>query len=114
MHPSEILHEVQQLYNVSDRLDSLAEQNPQRSEAVITISGRVRNAAIVLDGWRCWSRRKWRRSPDWIQPVPDLLIAVSEPCFLDCGAEASRGERHLEVNYELASRSRHSQRSPTF
>jgi len=24
MHPSAILHEVQQLYNVSDRLDSLA------------------------------------------------------------------------------------------
>jgi hypothetical protein len=29
-------------------------------------------------------------------------------------AEASRGERHLEVNYALAARSRHSQRSPTF
>ena len=29
MHPSAILHEVQQLYNVSDRLDSLAEHHPQ-------------------------------------------------------------------------------------
>ena len=29
-------------------------------------------------------------------------------------AEANRGERHLEVNYELAVRSRHSQRSLIF
>ncbi len=28
MHPNAILHEVQQLYNVSDRLDLLAEQHP--------------------------------------------------------------------------------------
>jgi hypothetical protein len=49
MHPSAILHEVQQLYNVSDRLDSLAEQHPQLSEALITISGRVRNAATLLE-----------------------------------------------------------------
>src|ERR1700736_4866289 len=28
-------------------------------------------------------------------------------CMWDGGAEASRGERHLEVNYELAARSRH-------
>jgi hypothetical protein len=27
MHPNAILHEVQQLYNVSDRLDSLAKQH---------------------------------------------------------------------------------------
>lgn len=40
MHPNEILHEVQQLYNVSDRLDSLAEQHPLVSEALITISER--------------------------------------------------------------------------
>jgi hypothetical protein len=30
------------------------------------------------------------------------------------GAEATRGEGHLEANYELASRSRHSQRSLIF
>jgi hypothetical protein len=28
MHPNAILHEVQQLYNVSERSDSLAEQHP--------------------------------------------------------------------------------------
>jgi len=49
MHPSAILHEVQQLYNVSDRLDSLAEQHPLVSEALITISGSVRNAATLLE-----------------------------------------------------------------
>jgi len=49
MHPTGILHEVQQLYNVSDRLDSLAEQHPLVSEALITISGSVRNTATLLE-----------------------------------------------------------------
>jgi hypothetical protein len=49
MHPNAILHEVQQLYNVSDRLDSLAEQNPPVSDALIAISGSVRNTATLLD-----------------------------------------------------------------
>jgi hypothetical protein len=49
MHPSAILHEVQQLYNVSDRLDLLAEQHPLVSEALITISGSVRNTATLLE-----------------------------------------------------------------
>jgi hypothetical protein len=49
MHPSAILNEVQQLYNVSDRLDLLAEQHPLVSEALITISGSVRNTATLLE-----------------------------------------------------------------
>jgi len=49
MHPTAILHEVQQLYNVSDRLDSLAEQHPLVSEALIIISGSVRNTATLLE-----------------------------------------------------------------
>jgi hypothetical protein len=49
MHPTAILHEVQQLYNVSDRLDSLAELHPLVSEALITISGSVRNTATLLE-----------------------------------------------------------------
>jgi hypothetical protein len=49
MHPNAILHEVQQLYNVSDRLDSLAEQHPLVSEALITIAGSVRNTATLLE-----------------------------------------------------------------
>jgi hypothetical protein len=49
MHPSAILHEVQQLYNVSDRLDWLAEQHPLVSEALITVSGSVRNTATLLE-----------------------------------------------------------------
>jgi hypothetical protein len=49
MHPSAILHEVQQLYNVSDRLDSLAEQHPLVSQQLITISGSVRNTATLLE-----------------------------------------------------------------
>ena len=49
MHSNAILHEVQQLYNVSDRLDLLAEQHPLVSEALITISGSVRNTATLLE-----------------------------------------------------------------
>jgi hypothetical protein len=37
MHPIAILHEVQKLNGVSDRLESLAEQHPVVSEALITI-----------------------------------------------------------------------------
>jgi hypothetical protein len=49
MHSNAILHEVQQLYNVSDRLDLLAEQHPLVTEALITISGSVRNTATLLE-----------------------------------------------------------------
>jgi hypothetical protein len=43
-----ILHEVQQLHDVSERLAMLAEQHPRVSEALMTISGSVRNSATVL------------------------------------------------------------------
>jgi hypothetical protein len=44
-----ILHEATQLYNVSDRLDLLADRHPLVSEALITISGSVRNTATLLE-----------------------------------------------------------------
>jgi hypothetical protein len=44
-----ILREVQQLYRVSDRLDLLAGQHPLVSEALVTISGSVRNTATLLE-----------------------------------------------------------------
>ena len=49
MHPNAILPEVQQLYSVSDCLDSLAGQHPLVSEALISISGSVRNTATLLE-----------------------------------------------------------------
>ena len=49
MHPEAILHEVRQLHNVSDRLDSLAEQHPIVSEALLSISGSLRNTATLLE-----------------------------------------------------------------
>jgi len=49
MDSNAILHEVQQLYNVSDRLDLLSEEHPLVSEALITISGSVRNTATLLE-----------------------------------------------------------------
>jgi len=44
-----ILREATQLYNVSDRLDLLAEEHPVVSEALITISGSLRNTATLLE-----------------------------------------------------------------
>ena len=49
MPSSAILHEAQQLQNVSDRLDSLAGVHPFVSEALVTISGSVRNTATLLE-----------------------------------------------------------------
>ncbi len=49
MPSTAILYEVQRLYGVSDRLDSLAEQHPVVSEALLGISGSVRNAATLLE-----------------------------------------------------------------
>ena len=49
MHSNAILHEVQKLHSVSDRLESLAEQHPLVSETLLTISGSVRNTATLLE-----------------------------------------------------------------
>ena len=50
MHPIAILHEVQKLYKVNDRLESLAEQYPVVSGALISILGSVfRNTATLLE-----------------------------------------------------------------
>ena len=49
MNPNAILHEVQQLYGISDRLDILAEKHPLLSDALLGISGSVRNTATLLE-----------------------------------------------------------------
>ena len=49
MQRNAIMDEVRQLYRVSDRLDALAEQHPLVSDALVTISGNVRNTATLLE-----------------------------------------------------------------
>jgi hypothetical protein len=49
MPSTAILQEVQRLYGVSDRLDSLAEEHPIVSEALLVISVSVRNTATLLE-----------------------------------------------------------------
>ena len=49
MPSTAILQEIQRLYGVSDRLDFLAEQHPLVSEALLVISGSVRNTATLLE-----------------------------------------------------------------
>jgi hypothetical protein len=44
-----ILREVDQLHNVSMRLEALAEQYPAMSEPLITIAGSVQNTATLLE-----------------------------------------------------------------
>jgi hypothetical protein len=43
-----ILDEVDQLHNVSTRLEGLADKHPPVSDALITIAGNVRSTATVL------------------------------------------------------------------
>jgi hypothetical protein len=43
-----ILREVDQLHNVSTRIEGLAEQHPKMSEALTSIAGNVRETATVL------------------------------------------------------------------
>jgi len=49
MRSSAILHEAQKLHLVSDRLDTLADEHPVVSEALLTISGNVRHTATLLE-----------------------------------------------------------------
>jgi hypothetical protein len=49
MRSTAILYEAEQLHNVSDRLDSLSEQHPLVSQALLSISGSVRNTATLLE-----------------------------------------------------------------
>jgi hypothetical protein len=44
-----ILREVEQLHQVSTRLEGLAEQHPLVSVELITVAGSVRDAAIILE-----------------------------------------------------------------
>jgi hypothetical protein len=49
MHSNAILYESRQLYDVSDRLDLLAQQHPLVSDALIGISRSIRNTATLLE-----------------------------------------------------------------
>lgn len=49
MPSSAILREVIHLYGVSDRLDALAAEHPVVSDALLVISGSVRNTATLLE-----------------------------------------------------------------
>jgi hypothetical protein len=49
MPSTAILREAQKLYAVSDRLDTLADQHPLVSEALIAISGSIRSNAMLLE-----------------------------------------------------------------
>jgi hypothetical protein len=49
MPSTTLLYEAQQLHNISDRLDLLAEQHLLVSDALLGISGSVRSTATLLE-----------------------------------------------------------------
>ncbi len=49
MPSSAILNEAQKLHHVSDSLNALADEHPVVSEALITISGNLRQTATLLE-----------------------------------------------------------------
>lgn len=49
MPSTAILYEAEQLHSVSERLDLLSERHPLVSEALLSISGSVRNTATLLE-----------------------------------------------------------------
>jgi hypothetical protein len=49
MPSTAILREAQKLYAIGDRLDSLADQHPLVSEALMAISGSIRSNATLLE-----------------------------------------------------------------
>jgi hypothetical protein len=49
MPSTAILHEAQKLHTVSERLEALAEEHPTVCDALIAISGNVRNTATLLE-----------------------------------------------------------------
>jgi hypothetical protein len=49
MSATKILNEAQNLSSVSARLDSLADQYPAVSEALLVISGNLRDYAVLLE-----------------------------------------------------------------
>jgi hypothetical protein len=49
MDRTALLHEVQNLVSISERLNALAETHPLVSEALSILSGNVRQAATLLE-----------------------------------------------------------------
>ena len=49
MSATKILNEAQNLSSLSDRLDSLADENPVVSEALLVIAGTIRDSATLLE-----------------------------------------------------------------
>ena len=58
-----ILDEVDQLHNVSTRLEGLSDQHPSVSEALLTTAGNVRSTATVLAVLVATElrQRRWKR-----------------------------------------------------
>jgi len=44
-----LLHEAQQLKDVSGRLELLADENPTVTDAILTICGTIRNTATIRE-----------------------------------------------------------------
>jgi hypothetical protein len=80
MYPNAILPEIRQLYNVSDRLDLLAEQHPLVSDALSGISGSILNTATLLEVVVAMTMPTLSGIDQAIKQMPEL-VAVCRPRF---------------------------------
>jgi hypothetical protein len=69
-----ILQEVDQLTNVSKRLESLAKQHPSVEEALLSISGNVRSTATVLGVLAIVKNKKNELPEDVPQPPSEHYL----------------------------------------
>lgn len=73
MHSNPILNEAEQFHLVSNQLDLLAGQHPIVSEALISISGSVRNTATLFERGLVVTKISSHSGPG---PANAYLIAV--------------------------------------
>lgn len=105
MESNAILHEVQQLYNASDRLASLAELHPsgfRRSDHHLRKHSQHGHIIGSAGGDEDNSAFRTRSSKG-------LALRIAGP-EKPSSEETSREGRHLGVNYELAAPSQHHSR----
>lgn len=71
-----MLHEVNQLRSVSDRLATLADQHPAVEDGLVGISGNIRSIAALLDVFAVVKRRSEEQHGDepGIQETPNYVM----------------------------------------
>jgi hypothetical protein len=78
----DILKEVNQLHGVSDRLESLANQNPSVEDALMSVSGNVRNTANTLEVLALIKAKAETEAPEEEAPQEEAPKQRREPYLM--------------------------------